>query len=57
MTRLLTLKEVEQITRLSRSTLYRRLRQGTMKGQKLDTGGWRIPAEEVDRILGCTGGE
>ena len=49
---LLTLREVEEITRWSRATLYRRLRAGTLRGIKVDTGGWRIPVEEVERVLG-----
>ena len=49
---LFTLKEVEETTKLSRSTLYRRLRKGTLQGQQLDNGMWRVPWEEVQRVLG-----
>ena len=49
--KLLTLREVEEVTRLSRATLYRRLREGRLKGIKLDNGGWRVPEEEVDKIF------
>jgi len=49
--KLFTLREVEEITRLSRPTLYRRLREGKLIGIKLDSGGWRIKEEEVARIL------
>lgn len=47
-----TLKEVEETTKLSRSTLYRRLRKGSLQGYQLDNGMWRVPWEEVQRILG-----
>ena len=49
--RLMTLREVEGATRLSRSTLYRRLREGRLRGQKLDNGAWRVLQSEVQRIL------
>ena len=49
---LYTLKEVEHLTRLSRSTLYRRLRIGSLQGYQLDNGMWRVSWEEVQRVLG-----
>jgi excisionase family DNA binding protein len=49
--KLLTLREVEELTRLSRPTLYRRLRDGKLIGTKLDNGGWRVAEEEVAKIL------
>jgi excisionase family DNA binding protein len=49
--KLLTLREVEEATRLSRPTLYRRLQEGRLRGIKLDNGAWRIPEEEVLKIL------
>ena len=49
---LMTLRDVERETSLSRSTLYRRLHEGRLHGIQLDNGAWRIPREEVERILG-----
>ena len=48
---LLKLRDVELATGLSRSTLYRRLRNGTLEGFKLDNGSWRIPRSAVGKIL------
>ena len=48
---LMSLREVEQATLLSRSTLYRRLREGRLLGVKLDNGSWRVPLGEVEKIL------
>ena len=55
--KLFTLREVEQETGLVRSTLYRQLREGRLKGIKRGNGTWRIPRDEVDRILGVTAPE
>ena len=55
--KLLTLREVEQETGLVRSTLYRQLREGRLKGIRGDNGMWRISRDEVDRILGVTATE
>ena len=49
---LLTLRDVERITGLTRSTLYRRLSEGRLVGFQLDNGQWRIPRAEVQKILG-----
>ena len=49
---LLTLRDVERITGLARSTLYRRLSEGRLVGIQLDNGQWRIPRAEVQKILG-----
>ncbi len=49
---LLTLRDVERITGLARSTLYRRLSEGRLVGIQLDNGQWRIPDAEVRKILG-----
>lgn len=49
---LLTLRDVERITGLARSTLYRRLSEGRLRGIQLDNGQWRIPSGEVRKILG-----
>ena len=47
----LKLREVEQVTGLSMPTLYRRLKDGRLRGTKLDNGSWRVPIVEVERIL------
>ena len=49
---LLTLRDVERITGLARSTLYRRLSEGRLEGIQLDNGQWRIARAEVRKILG-----
>ena len=46
------LREVLQEALLSRGTLYRRLQEGRLHGIQLDNGAWRIPRQEVVRILG-----
>ena len=49
--KLFSLRQVEIATTLSRSTLYRRLREGRLRGIRLDNGQWRIPEDEVLKIL------
>ena len=39
------------MTGLSMPTLYRRLKDGRLRGTKLDNGSWRVPIVEVERIL------
>tara|TARA_Y100000310_G_scaffold288644_1_gene314451 strand:+ start:1123 stop:1446 length:324 start_codon:yes stop_codon:yes gene_type:complete len=39
----LKLREVEEFTGLSRTTLYRRLREGTLCGRRISNGTWRVP--------------
>lgn len=48
---LMTLRQVEEETGLTRSALYRRLREGRLHGIQLDNGAWRVPVQEVARIL------
>lgn len=47
----LKLSEVEQLTGLSRSTLYRQLAEGTLCGRRVSNGSWRVPYGEVERLL------
>ena len=50
--KLLPLRTVEELTVLTRQTLYRRLKDGRLKGFRMDNGTWRIPESEVEKILG-----
>jgi hypothetical protein len=47
----LKLSEVEKLTGFARATLYRKLREGTLAGRRISNGTWRVPPEEVDRLL------
>jgi excisionase family DNA binding protein len=47
---LLTVDEVANILRLNVRTIWRMLKDGRLKGIRLG-GGWRIPKEELDRLL------
>ncbi len=47
----LTLRTVEQITGLTRQTLYRRLKDGRLKGLKLDNNTWRITEKEIEKLF------
>jgi excisionase family DNA binding protein len=47
---LLTVEEVANILRLNVRTIWRMLKDGRLKGIRLG-GGWRIPKEELEKIL------
>ena len=47
---LLTVEEVANILRLNVRTIWRMLGDGRLKGIRLG-GGWRIPKEELEKIL------
>ena len=47
---LLTVDEVANILRLNVRTIWRMLKDGRLKGIRLG-GGWRIPKEELEKIL------
>lgn len=46
----LSVKEVQRELRLSRETVSRYLRAGLLRGFRLPSGVWRIPAAEIDRL-------
>ena len=52
--KLLPLRTVEAMTGLTRQTLYRRLKDGRLKGFRMDNGTWRIPESEIEKILGSS---
>lgn len=47
---LLTVEEVANILRLNVRTIWRMLKDGRLQGIRLG-GGWRIPKEELEKIL------
>lgn len=49
---LLTVKEVANALRVADITIYKWLENGDLKGIKLAGKIWRIPATELNRILG-----
>ena len=51
MSNLLTTRQVLDILKVDRITIYRMLQDGRIKGVKIGSQ-WRFPREEVDRILG-----
>jgi excisionase family DNA binding protein len=51
MTNLLTTKQVQEILKVDRITIYRMLQDGRLKGIKIGQQ-WRFPQSEVDRLLG-----
>jgi len=50
--KLLPLRTVGELTGLTRQTLYRRLKDGRLKGFRMDNGTWRIAESELENILG-----
>ena len=50
--KMLPLRAVEELTGLTRQTLYRRLKDGRLKGFRMDNGTWRIVESELEKILG-----
>jgi excisionase family DNA binding protein len=50
--KMLPLRTVEELTGLTRQTLYRRLKDGRLTGFRMDNGTWRIPESELEKILG-----
>lgn len=51
MNELLTTRQVQEILKVDRITIYRMLKDGRLKGVKIGQQ-WRFPQEEVDRLLG-----
>jgi excisionase family DNA binding protein len=53
---LLTVREVAERLKVKPVTVQRWLRAGTLRGTLLsDRMGWRVPAAEVDRLMGDAG--
>ena len=50
--KMLPLRTIEAITGLTRQTLYKRLKDGRLKGFRMDNGTWRIAESELEKILG-----
>jgi excisionase family DNA binding protein len=46
----LTVKQVQELLRVDRITVYRMLKDGRLKGNKIGQQ-WRFPSQEVDRLL------
>jgi excisionase family DNA binding protein len=53
MSELLTTRELQELLKVDRITIYRMLNDGRMKGMKVGNQ-WRFPQGEVDRLLGET---
>ncbi len=51
MTDLLTARQVQEILKVDRITIYRMLQDGRLKGVKIGQQ-WRFPQQEIDRLLG-----
>ena len=51
MTELLTIKQLHEILKVDRVTLYRMLDDGRLRGIKIGNQ-WRFPQSELDRLLG-----
>ena len=51
---LLTTRQVQELLRVDRITVYRMLNDGRLKGVKIGQQ-WRFPAREVERLLGQIG--
>ena len=51
MTDLLTARQVQEILKVDRITVYRMLQDGRLKGVKIGQQ-WRFPQQEIDRLLG-----
>jgi excisionase family DNA binding protein len=51
MSELLTTRQVQEILKVDRITIYRMLKDGRLKGVKIGQQ-WRFPQEEIDRLLG-----
>ena len=56
MDELLTTRQVQEILKVDRITIYRMLGDGRLKGVKIGQQ-WRFPQSEVDRLLGRNAGE
>jgi excisionase family DNA binding protein len=56
MDELLTTRQVQEILKVDRITIYRMLRDGRLKGVKIGQQ-WRFPQSEVNRLLGRRGEE
>ena len=51
MAELLTTKQLEDLLKIDRITVYRMLNDGRLKGVKIGNQ-WRFPQNEIDRLLG-----
>lgn len=51
MTELLTTKQLQELLKIDRVTVYRMLNDGRLKGVKIGNH-WRFPQSEIDRLLG-----
>jgi predicted site-specific integrase-resolvase len=50
--KMLPLRTIEAMTGLTRQTLYKRLKDGRLKGFRMDNGTWRVAESELEKILG-----